>query len=246
MEKFSIYKIKLNLINYSSLLDLIAKKISEKNGLTVSYANANSINLALKDNRFTDILNNFDIVHNDGIGIYLALRFLNVKNVYRFAGSDFYEILVKYIIRNKLSCYFFGHDEDTLNRIQSVNPQLNIAGTHSGYNFKSDEVINDIRHSRPDIIIIGLSQPLQEKWVNENKDKFKNNIIICTGDGIKIFSGTKIRGPVILRKMGLEWFIRLIAHPVKYGKRYIYGNPLFLYRIIKLKIAKFRNQINLI
>ena len=225
---------------------MIDKCSLERKGLSVSYANANTINLALKDNQFLNILNDFDVVHTDGIGIYLALKFLKIKNISRFTGSDFYEILIKCLIKNNLSCYFFGHNEDTLNRIQSVNPQLKIAGTHKGFDYDSAEVSGNILQCNPDILIIGLSQPLQEIWVSENKDKFKNKIIFCTGDGIKVFASTKTRGPVILRKIGLEWLIRLIIHPIKYGKRYLIGNPLFLYRIIKLKIAKFSNHNNLI
>jgi N-acetylglucosaminyldiphosphoundecaprenol N-acetyl-beta-D-mannosaminyltransferase len=212
----------------------------------VSYANANTINFSVKDNLFLNILNNFDIVHTDGIGIYLALKFLKIKNISGFTGSDFYEVLIKYIIKSNLSCYFFGHDEDTLNRIQTVNPRLKIAGTHTGFDYDSAEVAENIFQCTPDILIIGLSQPLQEVWVNQNKDKLKNKILICVGDGIKVFAGTKTRGPVFVRKIGLEWLIRLIIHPIKYGKRYLIGNPLFLYRIIRLKIAKFSNHINLI
>ncbi len=246
METFCIHNIKINLINYSSLIDLIDKCVSENKGLIISYANANTINLALNKNLFLNILNNFDIVHADGIGIYLALKFLKIKNISRFTGSDFYEILIKYVIKSNLSCYFFGHDENTLNRIQSVNPHMKIAGIHKGFDYDSAEITENILKCNPDILIIGLSQPVQEFWVSENKDKFKNKIIICAGDGIKVFAGIKTRGPVILRKIGLEWLIRLIIHPIRYGKRYLIGNPLFLYRIIKLKIAKFSNQINLI
>jgi exopolysaccharide biosynthesis WecB/TagA/CpsF family protein len=242
LETYSIYNVRLNLIDYSSLIDLIDKSISEKKGLIISYVNANTVNLAFRNNKFLNLLNHCDIAHTDGIGIYLALKMLSFKNVFRFTGSDFYEILKTYSIKNSRSCYFFGHDEDILGRIQSTNPMLKIAGTHTGYNFKTSEVIENILSNNPDIICVGLSQPIQETWVNENKDKLKNKIIICVGEGIKVFTGTKTRGPVFLRKLGLEWLIRLINSPFKYWKRYIIGNPLFLYRIIKLKIAKFGNH----
>jgi N-acetylglucosaminyldiphosphoundecaprenol N-acetyl-beta-D-mannosaminyltransferase len=242
VSKFNLYNINLDLTGYSSLINLIIDCVSSKKGLTVSYANANSVNLALKNNNFLNILNRFDIVHHDGIGVYLALKFFKVKNISRFTGSDFYEILKGKAVSQKFSCFFFGHDDDTLNGIKQNNPGLIIAGAQNGYNYNSDAVVENIISANPDIIFVGLSQPLQEIWANENKDKLKNKIIICVGDGIKVFAGSKIRGPVFIRRTGFEWLVRLFVNPVKYWKRYLIGNPLFLYRIIKIKIAKFSNH----
>jgi N-acetylglucosaminyldiphosphoundecaprenol N-acetyl-beta-D-mannosaminyltransferase len=58
------------------------------------------------------------------------------------------------------------------------------------------------------------------------------------GDGIKVFAGIKLRGPGFIRAIGMEWFVRFLSNPFKYWKRYIWGNPLFLYRIFRDKMAK--------
>jgi N-acetylglucosaminyldiphosphoundecaprenol N-acetyl-beta-D-mannosaminyltransferase len=61
------------------------------------------------------------------------------------------------------------------------------------------------------------------------------NVIIAVGDGIKVFAGNKRRGPKILQKLGLEWFVRFIFEPKRLWKRYLFGIPLFIFRVIKFK-----------
>ncbi len=148
-------------------------------------------------------------------------------------------MLIKEGIKRNWSFFFFGHDNDTLEKIHTVYPDLNIKGFSEGYNFDTESVVNQINNSKINILVAGLGFPKQEKWIYENKNKINANVIIAVGDGIKVFSGTKVRGSVILRKIGLEWFVRMITNPAKYWRRYLIGNPVFLYRIIKTKLSKF-------
>jgi N-acetylglucosaminyldiphosphoundecaprenol N-acetyl-beta-D-mannosaminyltransferase len=87
-------------------------------------------------------------------------------------------------------------------------------------------------------LIIGLGQPLQEKWINDNHAQLNASVLIAVGDGIKVFAGEKRRGPLFMRKLGLEWLIRLFFNPFKYFNRYMVGIPVFLYRIIRAKLSK--------
>ena len=49
------------------------------------------------------------------------------------------------------------------------------------------------------------------------------------------FAGTVERAPIWWQHHGLEWLYRLIKEPRRMWKRYIIGNTLFLYNIIKEK-----------
>ncbi|MEP7145581.1 MAG: WecB/TagA/CpsF family glycosyltransferase, partial [bacterium] len=154
----------------------------------------------------------------------------------RFTGSDLYPILTARALENNWSCFFFGHSRKILDFISVRHPRLKIAGVHEGYNFKTNEVIDKINKVNPDILIIGLSCPIQEQWISENKDKIKFKVALLVGDGIKIFAGKKIRGPVILRNMGLEWVTRYFTNPVQNFRKYVFGVPLFILRTLNAKI----------
>lgn len=238
IKTLNILGVNVSNLTDENFLECIKTSIVNNRNLRIGYANADTLNKSYEDANLRNIINSFDLVHPDGTGVYLASRFLyqNGGLEKRLTGSDFYSILIKESIRYDWSFFFFGHTIDTLNEIKRLHPELNIAGLHGGYEISNSEVINKINEANPDIIIIGLSCPVQEKWVFENSHLIKHKVILCTGDGIKVFAGKKIRGPVFMRKIGLEWFIRYLTNPVSNFKRYIIGVPVFIFRVFKEKL----------
>jgi len=52
--------------------------------------------------------------------------------------------------------------------------------------------------------------------------------------GLKLtIMGTMPRAPLWMRKLGIEWIFRLYKEPKRMWKRYIIGNPLFVFRLKK-------------
>lgn len=239
--KLNIADTIINRITYDELLALTLSKITNNEKTTFTYANANTINMLYKNKSLAGLLNEFDVTHPDGIGIFLASKFLfGEKGLQeRISGSDFYPELAHQAIKNNFKTFFFGHDNETLSKIASNCPGLNICGLSEGYSYIDEEVISKINFAKPDILIIGLSQPKQEEWISKYKEMLNFKVCFCVGDGIKVFAGSKFRGPGFIQSIGLEWLARLAAHPFKYFRRYVIGNPLFLYRIIILKMRKF-------
>jgi N-acetylglucosaminyldiphosphoundecaprenol N-acetyl-beta-D-mannosaminyltransferase len=240
--KIEICGLKIDNAGNSDLEKRIIDSIAQNKKLLITYANANTINKIYNDKQLAVKLNSFDIIHPDGAGIYMASKILYGANGFktRMTGSDFYPVVAEAAIKNRWKIFFFGHSENTLNKINDNCPDLNIAGLQKGYDFNDDEVISSINTAQPEIVIIGLSFPKQEEWILNNIGKLNCKVYLCAGDGIKVFSGTKFRGPKIMRTLGFEWFFRFLANPVKYFNRYLLGNPLFLYRIITLKFRKFK------
>ncbi|MCI0450330.1 MAG: WecB/TagA/CpsF family glycosyltransferase [Chlorobi bacterium] len=236
-----IFGVKFNNITYNELSDAICASIEGNSKILITYANAHTLNKSYANKTLINTVNSFDIVHPDGIGIYLASKILYKKNCLnkRFTGSDFYPIFAEEAIKNKWKVFFFGHDNETLNKIKLNYPDLIISGLKEGYQFNDNEVINSVNSSETDVLIIGFGFPKQEQWIYENKDRLKCKVILAVGEGIKVFAGTKIRGPGFIRALGLEWLVRFFANPIKFFSRYITGNPIFLCRIIILKMRNF-------
>ncbi|MBE2219067.1 MAG: WecB/TagA/CpsF family glycosyltransferase [Ignavibacteria bacterium] len=225
-------------VDYSSLLAKIDSSLTKGQKLTITYLNASCFNILYSNDGLNKRMNNFDIIHPDGFGVFLASKMLSGTPSIpaRFTGSDFYPLLWESCIRNKRSIFFFGHDDTTLSSIQNYIPELIVAGIQNGYNFNDAEVLRKINESNADILVVGLGYPAQEEWILENQSKLNCRVIICAGEGIKVFAGSKKRGPRFLQTLGLEWLVRLSLNPLKYFKRYVFGIPLFLYRIIIIKI----------
>lgn len=243
-ESINIFGLRIDRLDYDELLTYIENSIASDSHNIVGYANAHLLNTVFDNRNLRDCINSFSVIHPDGIGVYWASRrlFKNEGLKERFTGSDFYLHLARKAIEKYWSVFFFGHDIKTLEKIRINLPGLNIAGLNEGYAFMEEDIIEKINRSKPQLLIIGLPTPQQEKWLYNNKDKLSFSCALLTGDGIKVFAGTKIRGPRIVRALGFEWLVRIICNPIKYWKRYVIGIPLFLGRIFNKKMANLQKN----
>jgi len=239
ISNIDLFGIKVKNISYTEILDSIQQAIQNRKQLKICYANVNSINYSIVNNKIKNLYPNFDIVHADGLGVFLGTKILYGKGglSYRLSGSDLYEKLINVCKINSYRIFFFGDRTETLNQIIIKHPQLNVVGTQNGFEFVSTSVISYINQNDPDILIVGLGTPKQEEWIVKNKQELKMSVIISVGDGIKVFSGTKKRGPKFLQIIGLEWLVRLFFEPKRLWKRYFIGIPLFIFRVIKYKFV---------
>ena len=238
--KLDILYVEISKVDYSDIQILIKNTFLEGKRIVITGANVSTINLALEKLKFREVLSKFNLVHPDGIGVFLASKFLYGKNGFskRITGSDFYIELIKESLKNNWSFFFFGDTDETLSKISKANPDLYVKGFCNGFNFNNDKLIKDINTAKPDILIVGLGSPKQEDWIVTNRDNVNPKVIIAVGDGIKVFAGTKKRGTKLVRILGLEWFVRLINEPKRLWKRYIIGIPLFILRVLKYKLFK--------
>ena len=246
MEKnntLNIFGCVINALDYNSLTEVVDYTITNGEKLLVTYANFNTLNILYRKKELTEVFPQFNIVHPDGIGVLIASKILFGKSGLkkRFSGSDFYPILIEQAIKNNWNIFFFGDKLSTLENISKNHCELKIAGVQKGYNFDNEVLVAQINKSKPDILIVGLGCPKQEQWILKNKDKITPCVIMAVGDGIKVFAGTKTRGPLFLQNIGMEWLVRLIFNPGLYWKRYLLGIPLFIARILKYKLILIRH-----
>ena len=128
-------------------------------------------------------------------------------------------------------------------KLEEKYPYLNIVGTKSGYfDWASDSpgIVNEINDSKANILLVAFGVPLQEKWIDENINKLNSQVIMGVGGLFDFYSGQMKRAPKWMREVGMEWLFRLIKEPKRMWKRYIIGNPLFIYRVYKWKNKRNR------
>jgi len=240
MQLFELFGIKINNTSANELLQFVNEAITLRYHKKITYTHFNTLNQLYENKSLPFLFNQFDCVHPDGIGILIGSKLLLGKDGLdkRITGSDFYPTLIRTAIQKKWRIFFFGDKPEILERICKKNSELIVTGYIPGYDYDSDIVVKEVNKTKPDILIVGLGQPLQEKWIIENKDNLYLNVILAVGDGIKVLAGIKPRGPKFIQKIGLEWFVRLIHNPKQYWKRYLIGIPLFIFRIIKEKLKQ--------
>ena len=103
-------------------------------------------------------------------------------------------------------------------RISVKYKGIKIVGYRNGYFTSKDEsqIIADIRAVSPDLLLVGLGSPKQEKWIYDNLRFTGARVAIGVGGSFDVMAGNVKRAPVLFQKFGLEWLYRLIKQPSRF------------------------------
>ena len=140
---------------------------------------------------------------------------------------------------------FMGSSQRVLDlivkRAAEVYPHLKVVTYSPPYKPEfSDEdnkaIIDAINAADPDLLWIGMTAPKQEKWTYSHWDELNIHCHVGTiGAVFDFFAGTVERAPMWWQRHGLEWLYRLLKEPKRMWRRYIIGNTLFLWNMLKEK-----------
>jgi N-acetylglucosaminyldiphosphoundecaprenol N-acetyl-beta-D-mannosaminyltransferase len=182
----------------------------------------------------------------DGVSLLWAAQVLGSPLKGRVNGTDIFESLCAISAENNFRVFLLGGRpgaaDAAANLLQDRHPNLKIAGTYCPpYGFENfpqelDCISSTIKEATPDILFVGLGAPKQEKWIYENYQKLNIPISIGIGVSFELVSGMVTRAPQFMQKMGLEWLFRLLMEPRRLWKRYILGNTIFVWLVIKQRL----------
>ena len=232
----------ISLLGHRSELDALPE-----GKVLINTINAHSYNTARKDAAFAEALLKGDALIPDGASIVLAFKFLRHKNIERIAGWDLFLHEMDKLNRKGGVCFFLGSSEETLRKIKAkaagVYPDIRIETYSPPYKpeFTAEEnkhIIETINRANPDLLWIGMTAPKQEKWTYMHWNKLNIHCHVGTiGAVFDFFAGTVKRAPLWWQEHSLEWLYRLIKEPGRMWRRYIIGNILFLWNIVKEKYS---------
>lgn len=216
----------------------------------INTINAHSYNTALNDSLFAEALTNGDVLIPDGASIVKACKWLKAKSqpTERIAGWDLFCLEMEKLNVKGGKCFFMGSSPKVLALIKEKAKTVysNIIVDTYSPPFKpefSEEdnkaIIHAINDANPDLLWIGMTAPKQEKWVYIHWNELNINCHVGTiGAVFDFFAGTIQRAPIWWQKHSLEWLYRLIKEPKRMWRRYIFGNTLFIFNIIREKWEK--------
>ena len=99
-------------------------------------------------------------------------------------------------------------------------------------------IIKAINEANPDLLWIGMTAPKQEKWTYQHWNELDIHCHVGTiGAVFDFYAGTAKRAPQWWQKHSLEWLYRLCIEPKRMWRRYVIGNPLFLWNIAKERLG---------
>lgn len=209
-------------------------------------ANPHSLVAARNDSDFRIALDGASAVVADGVGCKWGAVLSGTSVAPRITGSDFFAAMMSSLNKVGGRAFFFGSQDEILGKLaERVNhnfPKVTVATFSPPYRQWSEEentaMIERILQFGPDVLWVGMTAPKQEKWVAKNAPRLQVPVIGSIGAVFDYYAGVVLRAPPWVCRLGLEWLYRLPQEPKRLWRRTIVSAPLFLWLVLRDRIAR--------
>jgi N-acetylglucosaminyldiphosphoundecaprenol N-acetyl-beta-D-mannosaminyltransferase len=126
-----------------------------------------------------------------------------------------------------------GVAQQAAERLRLKYPGCNIVGTRHGY-FPVDDadvVAQEVAVEKPDILLVALGIPRQEKFIARTMATIKPKVAMGVGGSLDVYSGIVKRAPVFVQRIRMEWLWRLVLNPRKWQK--VARLPRFVWLVLR-------------
>lgn len=237
MKKENYLGVNVVTLNYEEIIDDIKNRINSGRKSTIIAVNPEKFITAGKDPVVKELINEATYQIPDGIGVLLASKLKGGEIHSRVTGVDMMARLLQFAADEQKRVFLFGAKEEVVKKakekIEESYKNIEVVGYSNGYVNDNHQLVDQINASKADILFVALGSPRQELWIREYMDKLDVKVFQGVGGSFDVFAGHVKRAPLFFRKLGLEWFYRLITDPKRIKRQM--ALPLFLLKIIREK-----------
>jgi N-acetylglucosaminyldiphosphoundecaprenol N-acetyl-beta-D-mannosaminyltransferase len=232
-------------------IDLVVHLGSTKptEGIAIHFANAYNVALADTDRQYQVLIESGDLVFTDGTPVVWAGRKLHPDVAEAWSRVYGPDLMTGVLDRSNDAGttstpprhYLLGGTPEVLATLQQQIlerwPNALIVGADSPP-FKTptpaDLAARDdrIRASGATLVWVGLGTPKQDVEVRRLADSLPVTAL-AVGAAFDFLAGTTKQAPVWMQRSGLEWSYRLAQEPKRLARRYLWGNPRFVYSVVR-------------
>lgn len=211
-------------------IEACLRRIESEQGGRVATANLDFFALARRDQALKDHLRRSSLVLADGAPVAWIARVRGARAVQRCAGVDLVRELCATGLRHRpLRVAVYGSSPEigaaALPAIESLGGAQIVAAIHPPFRpataAEEASYRDELRASRPDVVLVALGCPVQERVIAEWYEDLPQALWIGIGGTLDFFGGVRRRAPGALQRAGLEWLVRLGQEPRRLAKRYL-------------------------
>jgi N-acetylglucosaminyldiphosphoundecaprenol N-acetyl-beta-D-mannosaminyltransferase len=209
----------------------IKNLISNNQGSYSTAINAEKIMMYSQDTQMKAIIDNSALPVPDGSGAVLGLKFLYGLNCIRL---DLPRTIFELANEEKYKLFILGSSEDinkkAVGKLKEKYSDIDIVGRKNGYFASEEEIINILKQTQPQIVMVALGSPKQEKFAAKINKVLPNILFIGCGGALDILAGKITRAPKFFQDNHIEWLYRLMLEPKRIKRQKIL--PLYLFKLI--------------
>jgi N-acetylglucosaminyldiphosphoundecaprenol N-acetyl-beta-D-mannosaminyltransferase len=220
-------------------VEKVATLIDEDRSQQVCFVNADCFNIAARNEPYRNAVTKARLVFPDGVGVILASRIAGKSIRQNLNGTDMFPRLCARLAPEHRRVFLLGGKPGVGKKvkeyIEEMHPGLVVAGVHHGYFSAAEEpaVINEIRASRADLLLVAFGAPRQDTWIHDHLQELGVPVAMGVGGLFDFYSQSVPRAPGWIRSLGMEWGFRLVMEPGRLWRRYLIGNWVFMARVLR-------------
>lgn len=246
---YELLGIKVNLLSMIHLNLLIMEAVELNKKWIIANHNLNSLYIYHHNSMMRKFYSIADYIHLDGMALVLLGKLYRIpcKRKHRVTYADWVWSLMAEASTRGWRVFYLGSKPGVANRganiLREKYPNLKITTMHGHFPMSASSrenqvVLTAINSYKPQILMVGMGMPRQEKWILENIENVHTNAILTSGACIDYVAGEIATPPRWMGKIGMEWFYRLVTEPKRLWKRYLL-DPWF---IVKLLLQEFHKN----
>ena len=252
--RFPVGVVSLSAMTLESARDRVANWIQTGQKKYVNICTADTVVQCFDRPDMAKIVANAGMATTDGMPLVWMAKHFGFTDSSRVYGPDLMLELCALSEEKGYTHYFYGATDEVLDQLHEnlleKFPKLKIAGLYSPpfrplTDEEKDEVSDQINAAKPDIVWCGLGTPKQDYWVAEFRPRLNCAAILAVGAAFNFHAGHVRQAPRWMMKSGLEWLFRLWVEPKRLWRRYIIGNPRFIFQTFKqvIRAKRIRNRM---
>lgn len=174
------------------------------------------------------------LVLTDGQPLVWISRLYGTPIREKVSGSDLFPRLCALAAEKGWRMFFFGAADGVADtaaeRLREQYPGLCVCGTHAPpLGFENDpqqlsEALDAIRAAQPDLLIVCLGCPKQERFIHTHRHELGVPVSFCLGSVLDMAAGIATRAPRWMSRCGLEWLYRMVRDPGRLIRRYLHDD----------------------
>jgi len=230
VRSFDVLGCKVHAVTAPDLTDLVERAVETQESCIIANHNLHSLYLYQRDARLREFFAQAKWIHADGMGIVLLARATGaeVDRSIRVTYVDWLPLLMERAAARNWRVFYLGSRPGVADKgiaiLRERFPGLNMEAIHGYFDTAGEEneiVLEKIRAFSPDVVLVGMGMPRQERWILDNLDRLGGAVLLPCGASIDYVAGEIPTPPRWAGRCGLEWLYRLVAEPGRLWRRYL-------------------------
>jgi len=240
LSRVNVLGVGVHAIDMRQALAVFRRTLEDRRKGYVCVTGVHGIMEAQKYPEFKAILNGSLLTTPDGVPAVWVGRWQGYSQMQRVFGPELMLEVCAMSVGKGYTHFLYGGADGVAEQLKISLlrrfPGLRIVGTYTPpfrplNQAEKQDLYARVSTVKPDIFWVGLSTPKQEHFMAEYLPHLDTRVMVGVGAAFDVHTGRIQDAPDWMKNAGLQWLHRLGQEPRRLWKRYLYNNPLFVFKM---------------